>query len=68
MVVHKAYLILFLDLETYKSIQLPQGYVPCYGDSNVWSYDLVVGSEDLNYPNYFKSNDILEILEKVKSL
>jgi hypothetical protein len=68
MVVHKAYLILFLDKSIYDKIELPKGYVPCYGDEPHYYYDLIVGNEDLDYPNYFKSNNIDEILERVKSL
>ena len=68
MVVHKAYLILFLDKSIYDSIELPKGYVPCYGDDPHYYYDLIVGNEDLNYWNHFKSNNIDEILEKIKSL
>ena len=68
MVVKKTYLILFLDKDIYDKIELPKGMVPCFGDTNYYCYDLVVGIEDLDYPNYFKSGDIEEILNKLKSL
>lgn len=68
MVVKKAYLILFLDKQIYDNIELPRGYIPCYGDKQHHCYDLIVGNENLNHPRYFKSNNISEILEKIKTL
>ena len=68
MVVKKVFLILFLDKHIYDDIELPKCYIPCFGDTQTSSYDLVVGSEDLDIPKYFKSDNINEILDKLKNI